>query len=155
MNSDIRGTSTTPSFRRKSFSAMAPRLVTPLYALLIRFGKEGIILPFIRFKGFESDFLHGISPVISEEFARLAGVAPEKVKLESLQVEAITNSPLSVEIYMFPRDQEKHDAIASMIHKILAEHGFPHAHIFFVLLSPSLYYKEGLPLQSISSSSGR
>jgi Domain of unknown function (DUF1904) len=114
-------------------------------------GKEGIVLPFIRFKGFETQFLQVISPEIVESFAHLAEVAQEKVKLESLQVEAITNSPLSVEIFMFPRDQEKHDAIAHMIHRILAERGFPQVHIFFVLLSPSLYYKEGLPLKSVNS----
>lgn len=112
-------------------------------------------MPFIRFKGFETDFLQAISPEIVEGFAHHAEVAREKVKLESLQVEAITNSPLSVEIYMFPRAQEKHDAIAQSIHQILAERGFPQVHIFFVLLSPSLYYKEGLPLQSTTTSSIR
>lgn len=114
-----------------------------------------MILPFIRFKGFETEFLEAISPEIVEGFARHAEVAKEKVKLESLQVEAITNSPLSVEIHMFPRPQEKHDAIAQTIHQVLADRGFSQVHIFFVLLSPSLYYKEGLPIQSTSTARTR
>ncbi len=113
-------------------------------------GKEGIVLPFLRFKGFEKEWLQGVSPEIVEEFARIAEIAKEKVKIELLQVEQITNSPLSVEILMFEREQKKHDAIARMIHDVLKPHGFENTHIFFMLLSPSLYYKEGMPLQTKS-----
>jgi len=108
-------------------------------------------LPFLRFKGFDPHFLRQISAELVENFARLAEVSKEKVKVESIQVEVITNSPLSVEIYMFPRTQQKHDEIAAMIHSILQKHGLGQAHIFFVLLSPSLYYKEGLPVQQMPS----
>lgn len=107
-------------------------------------------MPFLRFKGFEKEWLRNASPVIIDEFARIAEVAKEKVKIELLLVEQITNSPLSVEILMFEREQEKHDAIAHMIHEILKPHGFENTHIFFILLSPSLYYKEGMPLQTKS-----
>lgn len=117
--------------------------------LIKRSKKEGIVLPFLRFKGFQKKFLHTIAPVIVEEFSRLAAVSKEKVKIELLNVEQITNSPLSVEIMMFEREQEKHDAIAEMIHHVLRMHGFHHTHIFFIMLSPSLYYKEGLPLQQV------
>ena len=108
-------------------------------------------MPFLRFKGFDPQFLREISPELVENFSRLAEVSKEKVKIESFQMEMITNSPLSVEIYMFPRAQKKHDEIAAMIHSILHRHGFGQAHIFFVMLSPSLYYKEGLPLQQMPS----
>ncbi|QRG65565.1 DUF1904 family protein [Brevibacillus choshinensis] len=107
-------------------------------------------MPFLRFKGFEKEWLQEASPVIIDEFARIAEVAKEKVKIELLLVEQITNSPHSVEIMMFEREQEKHDAIAYMIHEILKPHGFENTHIFFILLSPSLYYKEGLLLQAKS-----
>lgn len=105
-------------------------------------------MPFLRFKGFEKELLRTVSPEIIEEFARIAEVAKEKVKIELLLVEQITNSPYSVEILMFEREQRQYDAIAQMIHQILKPHGFENTHIFFILLSPSLYYKEGLPLQA-------
>jgi len=118
--------------------------------ILILLGKEGIFLPFLRFKGFEKEWLQTVSPVIVEEFAHLAEVAKEKVKIELLHAEQITNSPLSVEILMFEREQKKHDAIARMIHDILRPYGYGNTHIFFIMLSPSLYYKEGLPLATKS-----
>lgn len=105
-------------------------------------------MPFLRFKGFEKELLRTVSPEIIDEFARIAEVAKEKVKIELLLVEQITNSPYSVEILMFEREQRQYDAIAQMIHQILKPHGFENTHIFFILLSPSLYYKEGLPLQA-------
>lgn len=108
-------------------------------------------MPFLRFKGFDPQFLRDISPELVEDFSQLAEVSKEKVKVESIQVEVITNSPLSVEIYMFPRAQKKHDEIAAMIHALLQKHGFAQVHIFFIMLSPSLYYKEGIPLQQIPS----
>ncbi|RAT95626.1 DUF1904 family protein [Brevibacillus sp. Leaf182] len=104
-------------------------------------------MPFLRFKGFAKQDIEPVSQILIEEFSKIAEVAQEKVKLELLQVEQLTNSPLSVEIMMFPREQKQHDAIASAIHGILKKQGFLHIHIFFILLSPSLYYKEGLPLQ--------
>ncbi|GAB6991471.1 DUF1904 family protein [Paenibacillus pini] len=106
-------------------------------------------MPFIRFKGFEKEFVERIAPVFIERFASIANIPQEIVKLELLHVEKITNSPLSVEIMMFPREHEKHDAIAAMIHSLLEEHGYSHTHIFYILLNPSLYYKEGLPLREI------
>ena len=51
---------------------------------------------------------------------------------------------------MFPRSQEKHDAIAATMHDLLNHFGCCDVHIFFVLLTPSLYYKEGRPLRNIS-----
>ncbi|MFS0552973.1 DUF1904 family protein [Brevibacillus sp. 179-C9.3 HS] len=104
-------------------------------------------MPFLRFKGFDHQDIQPISQILIEEFSQIAEVAQEKVKLELLQVEQLTNSPLSVEIMMFPRDQKQHDAIASAIHDVLKKQGFLNVHIFFILLSPTLYYKEGLPLQ--------
>jgi len=103
-------------------------------------------VPFLRFKGFDKPIIEQISPSMIDEFAELASIPKEIVKIELLQIEQITNSPLSVEIYMFQREQAKHDAIASMIHKKFSELGLSHIHIFFVILSPSLYYKEGKPL---------
>ncbi|GED70309.1 hypothetical protein BRE01_40110 [Brevibacillus reuszeri] len=104
-------------------------------------------MPFLRFKGMDKDKVKVMSPVIIEQFARIADVAEEKVKIELLVVEQITNSPSSVEILMFEREQEKHDAIAAMMNDILEEHDIRQAHIFFVILSPTLYYKEGVPLK--------
>ncbi|USG68294.1 DUF1904 domain-containing protein [Brevibacillus ruminantium] len=105
-------------------------------------------MPFLRFKGFEKSVIEDVSPFIIEEFSNLISIPREIVKIELLHVEQVTNSPLSVEIMMFPREQKKHDALASMIYKKLSEYGY-HPHIFFVILSPSLYYKEGKPLNEI------
>jgi hypothetical protein len=85
-----------------------------------------------------------------EEFSRVAAVPPEIVKVELLTITRITATPRSLEIFMFPRSQEKHDAIAATLYDLLSRHGCRDVHIFFVLLSPSLYYKEGVPLQHIS-----
>ncbi|MGN7470299.1 DUF1904 family protein [Brevibacillus sp. SAFN-007a] len=109
-------------------------------------------MPFLRFKGFEKEKLQSVSPLIIEEFARIAEVSREKVKLELLLVERLTNSPLSLEIMMFPRDQKQHDEIARAMNRILHKQGFENVHIFFILLSPALYYKEGLPLRAKVSS---
>jgi len=106
-------------------------------------------MPYIRFKGFEKDFLTTISSLIIDEFSIIANVPKEIVKIELIHVEPIANSPLSVEILMFQRKSKTHDEIAEMIYKILSEYGFNQTHIFFVMLSPSLYYKEGLPLNQI------
>jgi len=106
-------------------------------------------VPFVRFTGFEKNVVEAFAPAIVEEMAAIANIPQEIVKIELLHVEKITNSPQSVEIYMFPREQEKHDAIAKMIDGHLKRHGFDRAHIFFVLLQHSLYYKEGVPLSGI------
>ncbi|SDN71549.1 protein of unknown function [Paenibacillus sp. yr247] len=105
-------------------------------------------MPFLRFKGFQRDFISSISPIIIQEFSKVTGVVQQKVKIELLLVEQLNNSPQSLEILMFPRDQEMHDNIVQVLYTILSEHGFPDVHIFFILLSPHLYYKEGQPLKT-------
>ncbi|MFZ2949294.1 MAG: DUF1904 family protein [Desulfuromonadaceae bacterium] len=107
-------------------------------------------MPYLRFKGFDEEFLRQQLPLLVEEFARTAAVPREIVKVELLRITRITPTPRSLEIYMFPRTQEKHDAIAATLHAMLSSHGYRDVHIFFVLLAPSLYYKEGMPLQNIS-----
>ncbi len=107
-------------------------------------------MPYLRFKGFEEEFLHEALSVLVEEFSRVAAVPREIVKVELLRVMQITDTPRSLEIYMFPRTQEKHDRIAAMLHGLLSHFGYGDVHIFFVLLTPSLYYKEGAPLTDIS-----
>ncbi|MDD2309539.1 MAG: DUF1904 family protein [Desulfuromonadaceae bacterium] len=107
-------------------------------------------MPYLRFKGFDEKFVRQQAPLLVEEFSRVAAVPREIVKVELLSITQITPTPRSLEIYMFPRTQEKHDAIAANLHDMLSRHGYRDVHIFFVLLSPSLYYKEGMPLQNIS-----
>jgi hypothetical protein len=104
-------------------------------------------VPFLRFKGFEKDFLKKISPEVIEKFSRIVSIPKEIIKIELLTVETITETPLSLEIFMFQRAQEIHDALASVLHDILSEHGYKNVHIFFVMLNPSFYYKEGNPLK--------
>ncbi|MDR0266976.1 DUF1904 family protein [Paenibacillus sp.] len=106
-------------------------------------------MPFVRFTGFEKNVVEHVAPAIIEEFAAIANIPQEIVKIEILHVEKIANSPQSVEIFMFPREQQKHDAIAKMIDGHLKSQGFHRTHIFYVLLQPSHYYKEGLPLNEI------
>ena len=103
-------------------------------------------MPFMRFSGFEEDFLHRVLPVLLEEFSRVAGVPPETVKVELLPVRRITATPCSLEIRMFPQPRERHDRIALLLHELFSHFGHRDVHIFFVLLDPSLYYKEGVPL---------
>lgn len=107
-------------------------------------------MPYLRFKGFEEDFLRQHLPLLVEEFSRTAAVPREIVKIELLSITQITSTPRSLEIYMFPRTQEKHDAIVANLHNLLSQFGYRHVHIFFVLLTPSLYYKEGVPLRNVS-----
>jgi len=107
-------------------------------------------MPYLRFKGFEEGFLQQILPVLTEEFSRAAAVPREIVKVELLNIEQISTTPRSLEIYMFPRAQEKHDYIVAMLYEVLSRFGYPDVHIFFVLLTPSLYYKEGMPLKDVS-----
>ena len=107
-------------------------------------------MPYLRFKGFDEEFLRQQVPRLVEEFSRTAAVPQEIVKVELLSITQITPTPRSLEIYMFPRTQEKHDAIVATLYAILGRFGYRHVHIFFVLLVPSLYYKEGRPLQNIT-----
>jgi hypothetical protein len=72
------------------------------------------------------------------------------VKVELLNITQISATPRSLEIYMFPRTQEKHDVIAATLHDLLSHFNYLGVHIFFVLLAPSLYYKEGMPLKNIN-----
>jgi Domain of unknown function (DUF1904) len=44
-----------------------------------------------------------------------------------------------------------HDQLVAKLHQLLEEKGFSNTHIFFILLSPSLYYKNGQPLENIPS----
>ena len=104
-------------------------------------------MPFLRFKGFEKCIIEEISPFITEEFSNIVNIPKDIVKIELLHVDQVTNSPLSVEIFMFQRQQKEHDAIALMIHEKLYEYGY-NPHVFFVILNPSLYYKEGKPIEN-------
>ena len=106
-------------------------------------------MPYLRFKGFEEAFLRQQLSQFVEEFSRVAAVPQEIVKVELLRITQITSTPRSLEIYMFPRTQEKHDAIAKNMYGVLSRFGYRDVHIFFVLLTPSLYYKEGQPLENI------
>lgn len=106
-------------------------------------------MPFVRFTGFEKNVVETAAPAIIECISGIANIPEEIVKIELLHVEKITNSPRSVEIFMFPREEEKHHAIAENINRILENLGCPHTHIFYVLLNSSLYYKEGQPLKRI------
>lgn len=107
-------------------------------------------MPYLRFKGFDEEVLRRALPVLVEEFSRVAAVPREIVKVELLNVTQITATPRSLEIFMFPRSQEKHDAIAATMHDLHNNFGCRDVHIFFVLLAPTLYYKEGRPLKNIS-----
>ncbi|MBD8499596.1 DUF1904 family protein [Paenibacillus arenosi] len=110
-------------------------------------------MPFLRFKGFEREVIEQVSPSIIEQFANIVDIPKDIIKIELLHVDQIANSPLSVEIYMFQREQEIHDAVASMIYAKLSDYGCQHPHIFYVILSPSLYYKEGKPLHALPKTS--
>ncbi|MCY9514325.1 DUF1904 family protein [Paenibacillus apiarius] len=106
-------------------------------------------MPFIRFKGFKQPFVERISSAVIHLVADTVHIPPEIVKIELIHAIPVANSPLSVEIYMFQREQEKHDAVASKLYALLQEHGYDQVHIFYVILTPSLYYKEGKPLQGV------
>ncbi|QHW34714.1 DUF1904 family protein [Paenibacillus rhizovicinus] len=110
-------------------------------------------MPFLRFKGFTASFLKQFTPSLVEEFSNLVKIPQEIVKVELLDIQIITNTPRSLEILMFQRAQELHDAIASKLHRMLVEFGYENVHIFFVILSPALYYKEGQPLLHVQSQS--
>jgi hypothetical protein len=106
-------------------------------------------MPFLRFKGFEKEDVERFAPTLINDFAALAEVSKEKVKMELIQVIRITDTPLSVEIFMFQREQEKHNRIAAALNQLLVEHGYPDVHIFFVIITPELYYKRGNPIKGM------
>ncbi|KEO84857.1 DUF1904 family protein [Tumebacillus flagellatus] len=110
-------------------------------------------MPYIRFTGFETSLLQKIAVTLVDRFAAIVNIPHEIIKIEKTAIEPILNSPQSVEIQMFQRDQQTHDAIALMIHTLLQEHGCPSAHIYYNLLSPALYYKGGVPLNQIPKKS--
>ncbi|NBD23266.1 DUF1904 family protein [Paenibacillus glycinis] len=103
-------------------------------------------MPFLRFKGFTTAFLKQLTPSLVEEFSKLVRIPKDIVKIEQLDIQVITNTPRSVEILMFQRAQEMHDAIAAKLNRMLMDLGYDNVHIFFIILSPALYYKEGKPL---------
>lgn len=107
-------------------------------------------MPYLRFKGFDEEILRQHLPVLVDEFSRVSAVPREIVKIELLRITRITDTPPSVEIFMFQREQKKHDAIAANLYDLLSHFGYRDVHIFFVLLTPSLYYKQGVPLKNIS-----
>ena len=107
-------------------------------------------MPYLRFKGFDEEFLRQQVTKFVEEFSRVAAVPREIVKVELLGITRITATPRSLEILMFPRTKEMHDAIAETLHGLFSQLNYRDVHIFFVLLSPSLYYKDGMPLNNVS-----
>ncbi|HEY3309238.1 MAG TPA: DUF1904 family protein [Desulfuromonadaceae bacterium] len=107
-------------------------------------------MPYLRFKGFGEEFLRQVLPVLVDEFSRVAAVPREIIKIELLSITQITATPPSLEISMFERTQEKHDAIAANLYDLFSHYNYKDVHIFFVLLTPALYYKEGVPLKNIS-----
>ncbi|TBL76641.1 DUF1904 family protein [Paenibacillus thalictri] len=106
-------------------------------------------MPFLRFQGFTQPFLKSVASEIIAEFAHMIHIPEQIVKLSLDHAENIANVPPTLEISMFPRSQDKHDAVASAMHSLLSKYGFHQVHIYFILLSPSLYYKEGKPLITI------
>jgi len=106
-------------------------------------------MPFLRFKGFEENCLRRLLPALVEKFSWAAAVPREIVKVELLKIVQLSETPQSLEIYMFPREQKKHDLIATTMNELLSAEGFGGVHIFFVLLNPALYYKEGRPVQDL------
>jgi hypothetical protein len=105
-------------------------------------------MPYLRCKGFAEGVLREMLPALLDEFSLVAAVPLEIVKIELLHIAQITATQRSLEIFMFPQEQEKHDSIAAALHAMLGRHGYGDVHIFFVLLTPSLYYKEGMPLKN-------
>lgn len=106
-------------------------------------------MPIIRFKGFEREQVKSLAPFIIDGMHEVVAVPKENVKIELLHVEMITDAPRYVEILMFERAQEQHDAVAKMLYDLLCQHGFEQVHIFFIRLTPSLYYKGGHKLMKI------
>jgi hypothetical protein len=107
-------------------------------------------MAYLRFKGFEEEFLRQQRPLLISEFSRVSKVPQEMVQIELLSVRHITDSPRSLEISMFQRDQGRHDAIAENLYDLLSHFGYRDVHIFFVVLMPSLYYQEGMPIGNLN-----
>ncbi|MBL0385279.1 DUF1904 family protein [Tumebacillus sp. ITR2] len=106
-------------------------------------------MPYIRFTGFETAFLKKIAVEVVTRISEIVNIPTEIIKIEKTAIEPILNSPQSVEIQMFQRDQQTHDALALMLHTLLQEHGCSNVHIYYNLLSPALYYKNGVALNKI------
>ncbi|WP_054708271.1 DUF1904 family protein [Bacillus sp. JCM 19041] len=104
-------------------------------------------MPYLRFSGFPKQELQQLAPAIIDAFSSIVNIPKRKVKIERIQSEEIANCPLTVEILMFQRDQSIHDAIAHDLNHLLEECGYTNIHIFFVILSPSLYYKQGKAIE--------
>lgn len=88
-------------------------------------------------------------PSLVKEFSRVAAVPREVVKIELLSISQASVTPQTLEIFMFERDQDKYDAIAATMYALLSSQGYRGVHIFFVRLTPALYYKNGEPLGSV------
>lgn len=65
---------------------------------LIKQHRKEMNYAFLRFKGFPKETLKQLAPQIVTDFAKMAQVPEEKVKIELLQVEPIIQSPRSLEI---------------------------------------------------------
>jgi hypothetical protein len=107
-------------------------------------------MPYVRFNGFDACLVRRILPTVIETVSAISAAPKDKVKVELYDVKRLTETPRSIEILMFPRPQHVHDAIASRLHALVASQGHTDAHIFFILLSPSLYYRDGVPLHTVS-----
>lgn len=103
-------------------------------------------MPFIRFKGFNKEDVERLSESIIEQSSEIIEVPKQLIKLELLNIEAITPNPCTVEIYMFQREPDKHHALANSLYQIVSQAGYQDAHIFFVMLTEAYYYKEGQAL---------
>ena len=107
-------------------------------------------MPYVRFNGFDEGVFRQILPSIIDAVSEISDAPREKVKVELLGIKRLTETPLSIEILMFPRAQKTHDAIAAHLYNLVKLHGYTDVHIFFVMLAPSLYYRNGVPLNNIS-----
>ncbi|AIC95954.1 hypothetical protein BleG1_3407 [Shouchella lehensis G1] len=114
--------------------------------------KDVMGLPYLRFTGFSSERLQALAPVVIDVFSEIVHISKEKVKIERSTLEPILNVPLTIEIRMFSRAQSVHDQIASNLAALLREEGFETVHIYFLILSPELYYKDGVPIKPITES---
>jgi Domain of unknown function (DUF1904). len=93
-------------------------------------------MPYLRFKSFDEEGLRRALPLLVDEFAQVAAVPREIVKVELLTITPLTATPRSLEIFMFPRTKEKHDAIAAHIYALLSRFGYQDTHIFLYRLIP-------------------
>ncbi|MBN6188845.1 DUF1904 family protein [Aneurinibacillus sp. BA2021] len=106
-------------------------------------------MPILRFKGVGKQPLQDMAPTLIKEVARIIEIPEDIVKIELLPIEQITDTPPILEILMFQREKEKHDALAASLYQILRQYGYDTIHIFYIPLTHSLYYKEGKPLSGI------